>query len=576
MGLTKSQKKAFQSITTGANLFLTGKGGTGKSYVIDRVKEWCTLNGLTYLVCAPTGIAALNVGGTTIHKAFKPGGVGIIEPDKTPIDPQVRKRFEKIDLVIIDEISMCRADLFKFVAKVLFNVWKRKPQNKRKQLVVVGDFYQLSPVIGAGEAKAYEDMYGDMIYAFQTPEWSKLGLETFELQESMRQEDRKFIAALDNIREGIADLSVFQSSEPEPKAITICGKNAEADEINQRNLGLLIANKRKKRNYRCEISGHVVESDYKRVDETLNLAIGARVIMMNNDSDKRWVNGSFGTVTGLSDNTVSVQIDGGKIAEVERYKWEFEESRVVTGKDGQKRLEKDIRATIRQFPMRLGWATTIHKSQGQTYDAVNVDIRSIFCKGQLYVALSRCKTLEGMHIIGEIDPKKVMVDDVVKQFMQKFHEHHENPADLTGPRLPFEETEKEEKSEYDQGYDVGYDEGYHDGEEFTKNTYLKMVAADPAVKMLSPRVAREREKDMMPPEERNKKGAGRPKKEKEDLHPTKAIRVPESVAGILKEMGDMAKTYPVEWIDGAFNAFNEYISQKLDEQADKFENEHNK
>lgn len=544
MGLTKSQKKAFQSITTGANLFLTGKGGTGKSYVIDRVKEWCTLNGLTYLVCAPTGIAALNVGGVTIHKAFKPGSVGILEPAKIPIDQQVRKRLEKVDLVIIDEISMCRADLFQFVAKVLFNVWKRKPHNKRRQLVVVGDFYQLSPVIGTGEAQAYEDMYHDMVYAFQTPEWSQLGLETFELQESMRQEDKKFIAALDNIREGVADLSVFQSSEPDPKAITICGRNAEADEINQRNLSLLIANKRKKRNYQCDVSGHVIDSDYKRVDETLRLAVGARVIMMNNDSDKRWVNGSFGTVTGLSDNTVSVHIDGGKVVEVERYKWEFEESRVVTEKDGKKHLEKDVRATIRQFPMRLGWATTIHKSQGQTYSAVNVDIRSIFCKGQLYVALSRCKTLDGMHIIGDIDPEKVIVDDVVKQFMQKFHEHHENPADLTGPRLPFEDDKKEEKSEYDQGYDVGYDEGYQDGEEFTRNTYLKMIAADPAVKMVSARVARERAKDMQSPEERNKKGAGRKPKDPSELHPTKAIRVPEAVADILKQLGDIAKEDP--------------------------------
>ena len=546
MGLTKSQKKAFQSITSGANLFLTGKGGTGKSFVIDQVKDWCTLNGLTYLVCAPTGIAALNVGGTTIHKAFKPGSIGILEPAKIPVDPQVRKRLEKVDVVIIDEISMCRADLFQYVAKVLFAAWKKKPQSKRKQLIVVGDFYQLSPVIGDGEAKAYKELYGDMVYAFQTPEWSMLGLETFELQESMRQEDRKFIAALDNIREGVADLSVFQASEPDPKAITICGKNAEADEINQWNLNLLIANKRKKRNYRCDVSGHVTESDYRRVDQELSLAVGARVIMMTNDPDKKWVNGSFGTVTGLSDNTGSVQSDGGKVAEVERYKWEFEESRIVTGKDGQKHLEKDVRATIRQFPMRLGWATTIHKSQGQTYTAVNVDIRSIFCKGQLYVALSRCRTLDGMHIIGEIDPEKVIVDDAVKQFMQKFHEHHENPADLTGPRFPFEEqaASSTDTDRYQDGWDDGYEVGYGDGDAAAQERYREMVAADPAVKMVSARVAREREKDMLPPEQRNPKGAGRPKKEKSDLHPTKAIRVPESVADVLKQLGDLAKEQP--------------------------------
>ncbi len=558
MGLTKSQSIAFRSIKGGANLFLTGKAGTGKSYVIDRVKEWCTLNGYTYLVCAPTGIAALNVGGSTIHKVFSPGSVGILEPDKIAVDPRVRKRLEKVDVVIIDEISMCRADLFKFVAKVLFKAWKKKPEGKRKQLIVVGDFYQLAPVIGSNEKLAYQTLYGDMEYAFQTPEWQRLGLESLELQESMRQDEPELIKTLDKIREGKAtleDFAVFETSEPDPKAITICGKNDQAEEINRRNLEALIAAKRKKRTYKCESSGHTTETDFNRVDMELKLAVGARVIMMNNDPDKRWVNGSFGNVTGLTDSTVTVKIDNGETVDVERYKWEFEEYSVAVDKDGKKTLEKSVRATITQFPMRLGWAVSIHKSQGQTFSAVNVDLRSIFCKGQMYVALSRCKTLAGMHIIGKLDPEKVMVDDVVKRFMEAVHSRK---LDLTDQMIPFGNTEDDEEettsstngiSDYDHGYNVGYEEGYDDGKEFTRQEYLKMVSADPAVKMVSPRVAREREKEGMAPEERNPHGAGRKPKPQEELKPSKAIRVPASVADVLKQLGDLAKERPDEVVE---------------------------
>lgn len=549
MGLTKSQKIAFQSFTSGANLFLTGKGGTGKSYLVDYIKGWCDSRKLQYVVCAPTGIAAINVGGSTIHKMFRPG-IGIIDPKKKMCqNPDARKVLEKADVIIIDEISMVRADLFRFVGNTILDIWKHQDKSKRKQLLVVGDFYQLPPVLDEEkEAEAYKTLYGNRLYAFETEQWVHLQLQSMELQENMRQVDKEYIKALDAIRDGSAtpeDLAVFKADEPDPTAITICGTNRQSQAINEGNLQQLIRNHRKKRVYISQEEGSVQPSDYSRVDPKLSLAIGARVIMLNNDPDKRWVNGSFGTVTGLGESVVNVQIDGGGAVEVERYKWDFEEYAVKEDKNGgEAKLETTLRGSVSQFPMRLGWAVSIHKSQGQTYERVNVDIRNIFSSGQLYVALSRCKTLAGMRIIGEITPEKVMVDDTVRQFMTNAH----HAPDLTGQMLPFDNDNDNQPGQvgdrYQEGWDDGYKEGWDDGDAAAQERYREMVAADPSVKVVSARTAREREKDMLPVEERNPKGAGRPRKEQSELHPTKAIRVPLEVADVLKQLGDLAKEQP--------------------------------
>ena len=543
MGLTKSQKIAFQSFTSGANLFLTGKGGTGKSYLVDYIKGWCDSRKLQYVVCAPTGIAAINVGGSTIHKMFRPG-IGIIDPKKKMCqNPDARKVLEKADVIIIDEISMVRADLFRFVGNTILDIWKHQDKSKRKQLLVVGDFFQLPPVLDEEkEAEAYKTLYGNRLYAFETEQWVRLQLQSMELQENMRQVDKEYIKALDAIRDGSAtpeDLAVFKTDEPDPTAITICGTNRQAQAINEGNLQQLIRNHRKKRVYISQEEGSVQPSDYSRVDPKLSLAIGARVIMLNNDPDKRWVNGSFGTVTGLGESVVNVQIDGGGAVEVERYKWDFEEYAVKEDKNGgEAKLETTLRGSVSQFPMRLGWAVSIHKSQGQTYERVNVDIRNIFSCGQLYVALSRCKTLAGMRIIGEITPKKVMVDDTVRQFMTNAH----HAPDLTGPLLPFD-NDNDNQPDRRVLEDV-YRHTGRDGDAAAQERYREMVAADPSVKVVSARTAREREKDMLPAEERNPKGAGRPRKEQSELHPTKAIRVPLEVADVLKQLGDLAKEQP--------------------------------
>lgn len=546
MKLSEEQLVGFRSFTAGANLFLTGKGGTGKSYLTRYIIDWCKEKGIPHIVCAPTGIAAINVGGSTIHKVFRPGK-GIIEPGQRVHDKEVLKMINAADVIIIDEISMCRADLFQFIGNTLLYLRNQnKKDGRRHQLLVVGDFYQLPPVLTRDESEAYTKLYGSVKYAFQTQQWEALQLQTFQLEQSQRQgEDKALVTALDNIREGTADFELFKTYDnADPTAITLCGTNKEAQAINERELQKLIKSGNKKRKYASEVVGDAVDSDYP-TDKVLTLAIGAKVIMITNDPDKRWVNGTFATVTGLSDRGVTVQIDGGVSAEVAYYEWSIVtyELKPASSADEKPKIISRERARIKQLPMKLAWAISIHKSQGQTYDRVNIDSGNIFAAGQLYVALSRCRTLAGMHIVGNLSADKVMVSDTVKRWMSM----NITPESTTGALLPFSDSKDGEGSPVKDRYQEGWDDGYETrSKEFDEIQYHDRLANDPAVKILSERSAREREKEGMAPEERNPHGAGRKPKPQEELKPSKAIRVPVSVADVLKQLGDLAKEHPEE------------------------------
>ena len=536
MGLTDSQLVAFRSFTSGANIFLTGRGGSGKSFLTRYIINWCRQQKYSVLVCAPTGIAAVNISGSTVHRVFRPG-IGIIEPGKRSYDKKVLGLLGKVDVIVIDEISMCRADLFGFVGNTLLHVFKKQRDNgKRHQLLVVGDFYQLPPVLAENEKEAYSRLYGDRKFAFQTEQWVNLNLQTMVLQESMRQADKELVAALDNIREGVADFGIFKQTEPDPTAITICGTNSEAQTINDKSLRALIRNGAKPVVLKSIETGYPSPSDYP-TDKEMTLCRGAKVIMINNDPDKRWVNGSFATVTSIDSDSLSVLIEGSKQpVNVERFSWSICEYVLEEGNGkSEPKIVKREKATIEQFPVKPAWAISIHKSQGQTYDRVNVNISRIFEAGQLYVALSRCRTLEGMHLIGSLIQEKVITDEAVIKFMSNL-----NKPELTGQMIPFDTDEQHDEDRYQEGWDDGYDYRSKEVEEI----YGELVDADPHVKRVSDRVAREREKDMMPQELRNPRKAGRPRKDKSETHPSKAIRVPDAVAPILKEIGDICKDYP--------------------------------
>ena len=533
--LTDEQKKVFASFKSGANIFLCGKGGSGKSYLTRYIIDYCKKSNKSVLICAPTGIAALNIGGGTIHRVFNVPA-RIIEKEERCYTKKKLETINKADVIIIDEISMCRIDVFEYVARTLLYF---KP---KKQLLFVGDFYQLPPVLKNDESSTFSQIYGNKLFAFESELWTKLELQTMELQTSMRQSDRTFVSALDNIRAGHPDFSVFQTDKPaDPTALTICGTNKEADEKNQSQMKNLVNQGAKIYKFEADISGTVDPSEFP-TERELSLCVGARVVLLNNDPDKKWVNGTFATVADVNKESLTIRIEGkdSKAVEVKRNKWTFLDYEVTRTKDGGTKLDTVERGTFEQYPVRLAWAITIHKSQGQTYDRVNVNISSIFAEGQLYVALSRCRTLAGMRIIGTLTSEKVKTSEAVLHFMSGKHR-----PEWEGQMLGFYDDEGENPS--DERYQEGYDDGYEDGTNDTKAEYQKMIDADKSVKRLSAYTTRQRElAEIEDPEERNPKHAGRPKKPYTEKAQSKAIRVVGSIADEVKSINDFIREHPDE------------------------------
>lgn len=437
---TKSQQKALKAFLSGQNIYLTGKAGTGKSWLTEHIIDIAEEQRKSVLICAPTGVAAVNIGGQTIHRALSMHPE-ILAPGYTCQNPLKKEVLRRTDLVIMDEISMCRLDVFTAFMNTLLEATKES--KRQKQLLFVGDFYQLPPVITKRDMEIYGKLYGGL-FAFESPLWDKAGLKTHELKENMRQKDLHLAEILDSIREGRPDLYYLNNNagtEPDPDAISICTTNARATQINESALEEL---KDKKYTFNMFINGTVENSDMC-VEKTLTLAKGARVMTVTNDPDDEYVNGSLGTVVDIDpeNRTVTVKMDHtGKEVPIAAYEWKVYDYSLAKA-IRQKKQRKGIKTTILQtetetinkkeigsyiqLPLRHAWAITIHKSQGQTYDKVNIFAKDrFFAPGQLYVALSRCRTLEGTNIIGHIPASAVKVDPVVKAFMEGRYKVNEN------------------------------------------------------------------------------------------------------------------------------------------------------
>lgn len=403
--LTQSQKTALEAFHKGYSFFLTGKAGTGKSYVTRCIIEECKSKNVPLLVCAPTGIAAINVGGTTIHNAFK-APTGIIQPGSGCKDHKQKQVIDAARVVLIDEISMCRMDLFEYIATSL------QASKSKKQFILVGDFFQLPPVLTDNEKSVYYQFYAS-IFPFRSPKWKDLKIKTIELKECVRTKDKRLIKALDNIRIGVPDFGIFdsvQNQKANSNSITICTTNRMASSINQKEMSQL----KEKRVFRAEKTGIFAEKDLP-TDSILTIGVGARVMMLaNNDG---YVNGSLGTVTAFTANSVTVQIDGGTEVVVQAYKWE-QTDYVLEEEHGKKQLKQIVVGSFTQVPIKAAWAITVHKSQGQTYDHVNIVPMRFFCDGQMYVALSRCKTLSGMRILGKLTEEGLLTSQEVIDFMK--------------------------------------------------------------------------------------------------------------------------------------------------------------
>lgn len=403
--LTPSQERAIKLLDAGYNVFLTGKAGTGKSFLVDYfVAKHSEKN---IVKCAPTGVAALNIEGATIHRTF---GVPVRLLGHNDVCSSNDKLdvLKKADVILIDEISMCRIDVFEYVIRSLNRVGIRN-----KQLILVGDFYQLPPVLTPADTPTFNQLYGDRLYAFESDLWYSSNLLTIELTEVKRQNEKRFLDSLSNIREGIPDFSIFQiANRADDNAVSLCPTKAKAKEINDGHLRQLPNHK----HYMASIMGNVLESDMV-ADKELVLAEDARIIMLVNDTGGRWVNGTMGTITELSDNHITVQIDNGGECRVDPYTWSIKEYVLEEDEETREKrvVEKEI-GSFTQFPLKLAWAITIHKSQGQTYDKVNI-YNGFFANGQMYVALSRCKTLNGIHTMGNLIPSQLMCSLSVKNFM---------------------------------------------------------------------------------------------------------------------------------------------------------------
>ena len=422
---------------TSCNLFLTGKAGTGKTTFLKQIKDQSQKN---IAIVAPTGVAAINAGGVTMHSFFQlpfnlylPAATNIFGNNATVDKHQLLKnlRFNKektallneLELLIIDEVSMVRADLLQAVNDILQYVRQNNKPFGGVQLLLIGDLFQLPPVVSDDELELMRKEYESPFF-FSAPVIRENPPLFIELKEVYRQKEASFINLLNNIRNNTlsnTDLDILRSRHSSnlivetPKGITLTTHNRMADEINQRELAKLPGKTTK---FSGAINGDFTEKALPTEME-LQLKTGAQIMFIKNDSgiEKRYYNGKLATVKYVSAETVRVEFnDTQEIFEIEKEKWT--NIRYTLNKETNK-LEEEELGSFTQYPIRLAWAITIHKSQGLTFDDVVIDAGSSFAAGQVYVALSRCRTLNGITLLSHITPSSVQSDSRILKFAQQ-------------------------------------------------------------------------------------------------------------------------------------------------------------
>lgn len=424
--LSDEQQRVYNLIeTTREHLFVTGRAGTGKSTLLNHL-SWHTEKQI--IICAPTGVAALNVGGQTIHSLFRLP-IGVIADSELEQPPELRKLLNAIDTLVIDEISMVNADLLDGIDRSLRQARQRRSEPfGGVQVVLFGDPFQLAPVPGDPEERSYfADRYRSLWF-FDALVWRETSLRIVELGRIHRQSDQRFTWMLNAVRFGMVTKEIADAlnaagarTPPDDRAITLATRNDTVNRINRTALSQLSS---PLKTARAEISGDFGGRAYP-ADQNLEIKVGARVMFLRNDADQRWVNGTIGRVTRIA-GTVEVEVDG-EVHEVEPVTWERYR---YSYSAATKKLSREIVAEFAQFPLRLAWAVTIHKSQGKTYDSAVVDLgQRAFAPGQTYVALSRLTSMEGLYLSRPLRPSDIIVDRNVLRFMS---EHRAEPAEVAG------------------------------------------------------------------------------------------------------------------------------------------------
>ncbi|WP_289197861.1 helix-turn-helix domain-containing protein [Bacteroides acidifaciens] len=410
---------------TGTHLFLTGKAGTGKTTFLRRLREQSPKR---MVVLAPTGIAAINAGGVTIHSFFQLSFAPFV-PDTTLNSAQIHYRINKekrniirsMDLLVIDEISMVRADLLDAVDATLRRYRDREKPFGGVQLLMIGDLQQLAPVVKDSEWEMLRHYY-ETPYFFASRALRKTTYMTIELEKVYRQSDTFFLSLLNKIRENKADDEVlnelnkrYQRDFQPPKEegyIRLTTHNNQAQRINDRELASLPG---KAYSFRAEVKDDFPEYSYP-ADEVLTIKEGAQIMFLKNDvsSEKRYYNGMIGEVVTVNETGMFVR---GKDSEHEfqLLQEEWGNYKYVLNEE-TKEITEEIAGVFRQYPIRLAWAITIHKSQGLTFERAIIDARNSFAHGQTYVALSRCKTLDGMVLESPLRREAIISDSVVDNF----------------------------------------------------------------------------------------------------------------------------------------------------------------
>lgn len=424
--MTEEFKQALDLMEKGENIFLTGKAGSGKSTLI---REFLSSTNRIVEKVAPTGIAALNIDGYTIHKLFgiRPTTTlkSLVE-GKEFIPHRSRETIEKIDTLIIDEASMLRADLFDII------VWSLKKYGKNKfakfggvQIILVGDLFQLPPVVTRKENEFFTTYY-DTPYFFSAKDYTDETFSTIELTKVFRQTgDETFINTLNSIREGYIDDEMLEvlnsrynpdfSLPPGEMWVTLTATNKIANKRNAEELARIDSQEFVSSAY---ISGDTKGFTYP-TEQELRYKIGSQIMMINNDKNGNWVNGTVATITHVNGNNpqqplISARTEDGRIISFSYNTWE-----ITSPKAGKHGLDYDVIGSFTQLPFKLAWAITIHKSQGQTLNNAIIDLTGgTHATGQLYVALSRCTSLNGMILQKPIKKSDLKVDDKVQDFMK--------------------------------------------------------------------------------------------------------------------------------------------------------------